>query len=93
MAGLIFRLREVSGFADNFVHGTMVCGQLNESPKGKKFSGEEEWARRKRTHSWLRSGVKFASPSEELLKADIAALQKKVAHLEKAQGEEDERDV
>lgn len=53
MAGQIFRLREISGFADAYFHGSLTAGSGELSPKGRKFDETKEWEHRKRIHKML----------------------------------------
>jgi len=53
MAGQIFRLREISGFADAYFHGSLTAGSGELSPKGRKFDETKEWKHRKRIHKML----------------------------------------
>lgn len=80
-AGLMFRFREIGGFADSYFHGNLVAGSGKLTPYGRKFS-DEELEYRKERQEWRRKNpVNFCSPTEELLKADIKKLQDRVKRL------------
>lgn len=80
-AGKMFRLRELSGFADSYFHGSLVTGSGKLTPHGRKFS-ETELENRKETQEWRRNHpINFRSPKEDLLKAENKKLQERVERL------------
>lgn len=65
MAGLIFRFREIFGFADAYYHGSLTAGSGELSPRGRKFRDGEFEIRKSLQKRRKENPPKF-STSEEI---------------------------
>lgn len=80
-AGRIFRLREISGFADSYFHGSLVAGPcIDPNHKHRSFD-EAEMAWRKKSHESLRRRIFGPQPSRKELVEMVKRLRWQVSDL------------